>query len=250
MADNLGSFQRKDEKTAEMKPEIIKIDDNTYRIEDDGVRFFVLTGTESALMIDSGMNTPDAKKIAEEITDLPLKILNTHADPDHVSGNAAFTECYLGPKDEAKFRSLGHEKEKILPVKEGDVIDLGGRKLIVIDLPGHTEGSIAVLDAEKKVLIGGDSIQSGHIYMFGRGRSMEEYRDSLEDLLKNHGEEFDIIYPSHDSFPVGKDLIPRLIDAAETVLAGRAAGKDVNIYGTEVTFYDFGFAGFLCDRIE
>lgn len=52
--------------------EVIRINKNTNRIEDGGVRFFLLEGSEKALLIDTGMNTPDAKKIAESFTDLPL----------------------------------------------------------------------------------------------------------------------------------------------------------------------------------
>ena len=44
-----------------MNCEIIKINDNTWRIEDGGVRFFLLTGTQKALLVDSGMNVHNAK---------------------------------------------------------------------------------------------------------------------------------------------------------------------------------------------
>ena len=57
--------------------EIIQIREDTWSIEDNGVRMFVLVGKECAVMIDTGMNTPNAKKIGEGITDLPLALLNT-----------------------------------------------------------------------------------------------------------------------------------------------------------------------------
>ena len=44
-----------------MNCEIIQINDNTWRIEDGGVRMFLLAGKEKALLIDSGMNTHDAR---------------------------------------------------------------------------------------------------------------------------------------------------------------------------------------------
>ncbi|MBQ0167689.1 MAG: hypothetical protein KBT02_11340 [Treponema sp.] len=44
-------------------PDIIKINENTWRIEDQGVRFFLLTGSERALLIDSGMNVHNARDI-------------------------------------------------------------------------------------------------------------------------------------------------------------------------------------------
>ena len=61
---------------------IIQMNENTWRIEDGGVRFFLLTGTEKALLIDSGMMIQNAKEIAESLTDLPIELLNTHADQD------------------------------------------------------------------------------------------------------------------------------------------------------------------------
>jgi hydroxyacylglutathione hydrolase len=45
----------------------------------------------------------------------------------------------------------------ILPVEDNDIIDLGNRPIKIISIPGHTPGSIAVLDINNRVLIGGDS---------------------------------------------------------------------------------------------
>ncbi len=52
--------------------EMIQIDETAWRIEDSGhVRFFLLTGTKEALLIDSGMTVKNAKEIAESLTKLP-----------------------------------------------------------------------------------------------------------------------------------------------------------------------------------
>ncbi len=45
--------------------EVIKINENTWRIEEDGVRFYLFCGSEKAALIDTGMNSPDAKQIKE-----------------------------------------------------------------------------------------------------------------------------------------------------------------------------------------
>ncbi len=227
--------------------EIIKIDEKTTRIEDGGVRFFLLEGTESALLIDSGMNTPDAKAVAEGLTTLPVKLLNTHADGDHVSGNGAFEEFYMHPKESENYFKHPGREGKIVPVVEGDVLDLGGRPLKIIELPGHTPGSIAVLDVNARVLYGGDPIQDGNIYMFGEHRSFTLYVQSLSRLWKDYREEFDLVYPSHGSFPVSKEIIPQLIEASKSVLAGTAVGEKKEFHGREITVRSFGFAGFLCE---
>ena len=38
--------------------EIIRINSDSFRIEDGGVRFFLLCGKEKAALIDTGMNCP------------------------------------------------------------------------------------------------------------------------------------------------------------------------------------------------
>jgi len=228
--------------------DIIQINDNTWRIEDNKVRFFLLAGTEKALLIDSGMNTPNAKQIAESITKLPIMLLNTHADPDHISGNGSFDYFYMHPDEEDVYRSHGG-LGTILPVKDNDIIDLGNRPLKIFFIPGHTPGSIAVLDINNRVLISGDSIQDGNIFMFKKHRNMPLYVESLKKLSM-YTDEFDTIYPSHGSFPVYPGLIASLIEGAEQIIGGTAKGKVVDMFGTPVMLYKFPYAGFLCDIAE
>ncbi|MCR5324087.1 MAG: MBL fold metallo-hydrolase [Lachnospiraceae bacterium] len=225
--------------------EIIQINENTWRIEDGMVRFFVFEGEERALLIDSGMNTPDAAELAGSVTSKPLSMLNTHADRDHISGNGAFDKCYMSPDEEANFREAGGSAE-IIPIREGDIIDLGNRPLEIIDIPGHTPGSVAILDIGRKALVSGDSVQNGNIFMFGKYRSFESYIKSLNKLL-TYRERFDTIYPSHGSFPVEPDLIGKLIGGAERIVNGQAEGKIVDMFGRQAKLFKFDFAGFLCE---
>ena len=159
--------------------EIFKINESTWRIEDNGVRFFLLCGEEKAALVDTGMNAPDARVIAEGLTNLPLILINTHADPDHISGNGSFDEFYMSVAEEENYREHGG-KGSLLPVKEGDVIELGNRPLRIIDIPGHTPGSIAILDEKNHVLISGDTVQDGNIFMFGKFRNLDVYIQSLK----------------------------------------------------------------------
>ncbi len=228
-----------------MNAEIIRIDRDTWRIEDGTVRFFLLCGTERAALVDTGMNRPDARAIAESLTDLPLILINTHADPDHISGNGAFESFYMSPAEEENYRAH-HGTGTLIPVREGDVIDLGGRPLRVIDLPGHTPGSIAILDAAKRILISGDSIQDGRIFMFGTRRDLGRYIESLERLADYDGL-YDAVWPMHGTFPVSPGLTRNLIEGARAILDGKAEGTPVTVHGTDVTYYRFPYAGFLCD---
>lgn len=230
-----------------MEYQIIQINSNTWRIEDGGVRFFLLTGTEKALLIDSGMMVNNAKEIAQSLTDLPVSLLNTHADRDHIGSNEEFESFYMHPAEETVYRNSG-KPGNIIPIRDGDRIDLGQRELRIIDLPGHTPGSIAVLDVSARVLISGDPIQRhGRIFMFGPHRDMKAYIESLERLEKRKNE-FDEIWPSHADIPITTDTMKLLHDGAQDILDGRVTGSPEEVFGNSITAYDLGFCTILCDR--
>ena len=228
--------------------EVIQINENTWRVEDGMVRFFVLEGTKKALMIDSGMNTPNAMEIAKTITDKPLELMNTHADVDHISGNGAFEWSYMSPLEEDNYRVSGG-KGDIHPVWDGDLIDLGDRPLEIIDIPGHTPGSIAILDINQRVLISGDSVQAGAIFMFGEKRNLTDYIYSMKRLC-GYLKRFDTIYPSHGAFPVSPSLVEQLIGGAEEIAAGKAQGTLMEMFGHKVILYQFPYAGFFGEAGE
>lgn len=230
-----------------MAYEVIQIDNNTWRIEDNGhVRFFLLTGEKEALMIDSGMSVENVKDIAAGLTDLPVKLINTHADRDHVGGNREFDEFYMHPSEASNYYNTQKQEGTFVPVEDGDIIDLGGRTLEVISIPGHTPGSIALLDIEKRVLISGDPIQDGLIFMFGVQREIHAYMASLRKLDK-YRDRFALIYPSHGSIPVKPELIDELISVVERMNAGEFDYTEAEFHGTVVKKIDTGVASFLRD---
>ena len=217
--------------------ETIKINDTTWRFEDESVRFFLLCGKEKAALVDSGMNTPNARAMAEALTNLPVIMINTHGDPDHISGNGAFEEFYMSPAEEPNYRDNGGQGT-IIPIKEGDLIELGDRSLRIIDIPGHTPGSIAILDEKSRVLISGDSVEDGNVFMFGKYRNIDLYIQSLKHLAEYDGQ-YDEVYAMHGSIPVKPELTRKLIEGAMQIRQGEAVGKKVDLFGTEVILYRF-----------
>lgn len=49
-------------------------------------------------------------------------------------------------------------------LRDGDVLDLGGRRLTVLHTPGHSPDSTCVLDDRDGLLFGGDTLNTGPIY--------------------------------------------------------------------------------------
>lgn len=225
---------------------ISRLNSNSWSILDEGVRFFLLTGSEKALLIDSGMVIYNARDIAAGLTDRPVSLLNTHADRDHIGSNGQFESFYMHPDEEPIYRRSGMPGT-VIPIREGEILDLGNRRLEIIHLPGHTPGSIAVLDIAGRVLISGDPIQqNGHIFMFGDHRNMQDYIRSL-DHLETYADRFDEIWPSHGDLPLTPDILPKLKAGAESVLRGEIPGKPVERFGKNAVAYSLGFCILLCN---
>ena len=230
-----------------MNNTIVKIDESTWRIEDGFVRFFLLAGKERALLIDTGAATPDAKRIAESLTELPLLLLNTHADGDHISGNAAFPEFYMHPDDYRNMQVAEKFPEsRLLPLQDGDRIDLGDRPLDIIAIPGHTFGSIAVLDVKNRVLFSGDSVQDGHIYMFGPNRAPDLFPASLQKLIDMEPR-FSRVFPCHGTPELPACSVRKILSAWQQVLASSDRWHEEELHGNRIRTYDLDDCGFYCD---
>jgi hydroxyacylglutathione hydrolase len=150
-------------------------------------------GTKEAIIIDPGI---DLSSEAEPILDyiavkkLNLKfIVNTHGHDDHIKGDAFFQKKFNVPicihrLDEHFIEDL--EKDSFLPnllFKDGSLIKVGNETLKVLHTPGHTPGSICLVD--EKLVFTGDTLFAGGI---GRtdfpGGSMSEMKTSLKKLME------------------------------------------------------------------
>lgn len=219
---------------------------NTWLFDEGGVKFFLLSGSERAILIDSGMQTKNARELAAELTPLPVSLINTHADVDHLGSVHEFDSFYMHPAECANFYRSGHEG-RVNPVWDGDVIDLGERPVRIIHIPGHTPGSIALLDVNARRIFTGDPVQDGRIFMFGPMRDMHAYVYSIERLI-SLSDSFDVIYPSHASETADPADLPKFLEAAQKILQGKAAGRREELWGKPIIAYEMGCATFLCDE--
>ena len=204
-----------------MECEIIRINENTWRIEDGGVRLFLLAGGERALLIDSGMNLRNAREIASGLTSLPLSLLNTHADRDHIGSNEQFDEFCMHPAEEPLFRRSGLPGT-VQPVREGDVIDLGQRELSVIELPGHTPGSIGLYDEAAGIVFAGDMVSQSPIFFIAGERNEDDFIASMDKILSLGAER---IYGCHGPMLNSRDTVEKLKKAAALFRDGKLEPK-------------------------
>ncbi|MDR1028204.1 MAG: MBL fold metallo-hydrolase [Clostridiales Family XIII bacterium] len=206
--------------------ETIQIDANAWRIEDDVVRMFLFTGTERALLVDTGFGNGDPRSAVKQLTDLPIVLVNTHADEDHVGGNAAFETAFMHPAEYAHYAEKNVAGAKPAPLWEGDVVDLGGGIAFeAILVPGHTPGSICLLDRARRILVAGDTVSKTAVFLFGNARNVPAYIESLKKLSRMR-DAFDTIYPSHGRFPLKPDIIEDLRTGAEKLIGGELRARE------------------------
>ena len=194
--------------------------DGLYILEDDRVRQFLMLGSDSALLIDTGFAEDHVREAVSAVTDLPVRVIMTHGDPDHAGGLSDFGTCRIHREDWHLLPD-GIEPE---PLAEGDVFECGGYRLETIEIPGHTYGSAAFFDREKGLLLPGDSVQKdGPIYMFGSHRNLDLYIESQKKLC-GLADEVKTIIPCHHDYPIGPEYISRNLEDAIAMRNGKLPG--------------------------
>ena len=204
-----------------------------YLIDDAGESTcYLVCGQERAMVIDTVNGMEDLHTIVRTLTDLPLVVVNTHGHCDHIYGNAFFEEAWLHPADRAlaaeHFAMFQEEYDKrslkACPFRDaaiGQVFDLGGLELEVVDLKGHTAGSIGLLDKQDRILFSGDGLNP-HIWMqLDHSLAIATLRQTILDLKTQHGSEFDHILTGHAKDLRSADLTDMLLRGCEELLSGQ-----------------------------
>ena len=224
-----------------LKYEVNKIESGVYQIKDPlDVLMYLIIGDEKALLFDTGYGVIDTPALVKTITDKPLTVVLGHGHIDHANGAYQFDEVYLrepdfelcrehtGPEirtsilqrlEEAGMQP-DFDKEtwinsgacNLKPLESGTVFDLGGIHVEIIDMAGHTGGSIGILIVEKRILIDSDSANS-HCWMFmPQSLSIKEYITMLERVMQL---EFDVFYVAHQERAHTKEDLQKFITVAK-----------------------------------
>lgn len=202
------------------------LSEGVWCITQGHVRMFLIEGKEQALLFDTGNPGGELAAYLGKLSQKPLTVVLSHAHGDHTGAAGQFPFVYLHPADFVMLPADigGH----FLPLVKDQVFDLGDRRLETVEIPGHSPGSIALLDRTAGILFSGDTLQVGPIYMFGASASFEQLLTSL-DKLEALAPYYSIVYPCHNKLPVGPELIVHLREAARKMLSGELIGKEIEL---------------------
>jgi hydroxyacylglutathione hydrolase len=162
--------------------------DSTYIIRQDKCRTFeapfvyLVLGADTALLLDTGATTSPALRdtVMPLVGARSLLVAHTHAHGDHVASDARFvgqpSTTVVGTTVGAVQAAFGIDP---WPTGAGE-LDLGGRVLDVLGIPGHEQTHIALYDRETGLLFTGDSLYPGLLFI----NDWTTYRASIQRLAE------------------------------------------------------------------
>ena len=207
---------------------VCRIRKNLWAVDEIGkTTLYVYEGTDRALLLDTGFGLLDLKKLVGELCPgKEILVVNTHGHGDHQNGNNQFDRVHVGRFDEPfsheevigerrthliesffrnNPRTEGLDENAwepgpcrcVMPLRDGDVIDLGGICLEVLETPGHSLGSICLLDRANGFLFTGDLMLTWQVWgQLASSTTLSEYGRSL-DRLADMQEQVREVFPAH-----------------------------------------------------
>jgi glyoxylase-like metal-dependent hydrolase (beta-lactamase superfamily II) len=152
---------------------------------------YLLFGSNRALLVDTGAGKADVARAVygvigkwvertKRTAPMPLTVMHSHGHGDHTAGDKQFEGkpevTFVAATPAALEKAFGIAP---FPTGQGSV-DLGGRVLDVLAIPGHEEASVAVYDRQTGILLSGDTVYPGRLYV----RDWAAYAASAQRLVE------------------------------------------------------------------
>lgn len=225
----------------------VQIADNTWQISGCiGEKMYLILGEKSAVLFDTGTGVGDLRAVVKQITDLPLMVVNSHFHTDHTGGNGQFDKTYISAEDYALFERTykddsykygiaqmsGLELADIEPFLQTvpktpqklDIeksIDLGNRTLEIVPTPGHTAGSISLIDKNNKLAFIGDFVIPGGCWVFLKESSPLSVYEQALGCFADMIDDGYAVWTGHDTTSIGKCTVKEMEGCTEKIRQGQ-----------------------------
>jgi glyoxylase-like metal-dependent hydrolase (beta-lactamase superfamily II) len=136
---------------------------------------YLIFGRDRAMLVDTGAGASDAARFAQSLVarwaklnkraSLPLVVTHSHGHGDHIAGDKGFE----GMPGTTLFAAAVPALQKAFQIEnwpeQVGSIDLGNRVIDVIPIPGHQAAAVAYYDRETGILLTGDNLYPGRLYI-------------------------------------------------------------------------------------
>lgn len=200
----------------------------------------LVIGTKKALLFDTMCGIGNLKSYVKSMVKVPVVVVLSHGHFDHTGGANLFSEAFIHRLEIKTMRicyedncvsllndkfqewkeehNISNGKEvhgyntpvniNYSYIEEGHTFELGGIKLEVIELPGHTPGSIGLYCEKNKYILTGDAI-TPIMCLFFEGSSVITYE---ETLFKLKSIDFNYFITSHHQCIFSKSKLKEFYD--------------------------------------
>ena len=219
----------------------------------------LIVGEERALLFDTGIGVLPIRPVVERLTRLPVTVVNSHTHYDHIGGNWEFASILALDTDYTRANMAGRPYEQIaidfvpeafcrgVPdgvdlaavrskpwqaerlIGDGEIIDLGGRTLEVLHVPGHTPDALVLLDREHRLLFTGDTWYDASLWLFAAETSLIDYEQSMASLAVIE-QNVDYLLGAHNSARVDSGRLA-LVDLALRQIRSGELSATTDDYG-------------------
>lgn len=239
-----------------------QIDESTYVISEyrhwEETHCYLLNGGQRSLLIDTGLGIENIYDEVIKLTNKPVTAVATHVHWDHIGGHKYFPDFYAHAEELDWLNggfplSLDTIKEMVLDrcdppegfnvehyeffqgtptrlLSDGDVIDLGGRRIEVLHTPGHSPGHLCFWEPATGYLFTGDLVYKDVLFAYYPSTDPEAYLASLEKVAALPVGK---VFPAHHSLDIQPEILVRMRDALRQL---KAEGKLHHGSGT----FDYG----------
>ncbi|WP_163323760.1 MBL fold metallo-hydrolase [Draconibacterium mangrovi] len=184
---------------------------------------YLVEGKDKSLLIDAGTNIKDLDIIIASISEKPVTLVATHVHPDHTGPSIdVFPELYINPADTVGIpQFMPNYKGEVKFLKDGEIFDLGSRKIEVVFTPGHTPGSTTFIDKAAKYGFSGDSFGSGNLLLTTNFSTLQNTCEKMSKVMADNG--IAELYPGH--FFGGNKETKKRVDDLEKISKEALSGE-------------------------
>lgn len=216
---------------------------------------YLIEGRDRAILFDTGLGIGNIKAVVDQLTTLPVTVVNSHEHFDHIGGDRLFADVAVADNPAALARlALGtgsltaqitaetvwmplppgfdrarYATPPIRPTRrlaDGERLDLGGRTLEVVFTPGHTPGSLCLLDRGRRILFTGDTLYPAELYAHAPESNLGDYVRSAA-RLGTLAPDVDVLCPGHNEARVPAALLGRFARAFAAIDGGKVPATAV-----------------------
>ncbi len=204
---------------------------------------YLIIGDKRSIMFDagSGERPPGSRSmraVAERYTDKPITLILSHFHYDHIYDAPTFDGVILidcpeirtivkddvftiGPWEslDTEWRSL----KVAAIIADADAIDLGGRRIDLLNLPGHSTESVVLFDRNRNQVFTGDFIYRhlGGIIAFAPSADLVAYKANSARLLQLTNSDT-LFFGAHGIPQFGRDWLILLDNELDKIVRGDA----------------------------